>query len=86
MATKLELERYADLEKLIADGDPEEMATQVRDMTRRATVLEVNEMLARRKAEYLEDSEALSRRQYDAIRTEQASIEAEVRALVLLYM
>ena len=49
------------------------------DATRRATVLEVQEILARRKAEYLQESESVIRREYNLLHDEHVDMEKELR-------
>ena len=89
---KLELERYSNLDNMIAEakqgvteGSPiaDKLTAQVMDMTRKATVLEVQEMLARRKAEYLEESEGLIRRQFNSLRDSHTLVEREMREKVV---
>ena len=90
-AAKLELQRYSDLDSRIAEAKSglaedsevaDKLKAQIMEMTRRATVLEVQEMLARRKAEYLEEAEGWLRTEFVSLRNEHIGMERELQTKV----
>eukprot|EP01047_Picozoa_sp_COSAG01_P022872 COSAG01_NODE_1374_length_10539_cov_3652.142241_5_plen_1084_part_00 len=91
-AAKLQLERYSDLDALVEEakqglGEDSDIVTRLKaqamEMTRKATVLEVQEMLSRRKAGFSAESEKLVRRQYNAVRADQAAMERSLREKIV---